>query len=61
MAVETKYVIVQNGKFLSPSGERTLARLNEYVSFSTFEGAEQFLEVSGSVGEYRITPITVKS
>lgn len=61
MAVETKYIIYQNGKYLSSTGQRTLVSRDEYISFSSFLEAEQFLEVSGSVGEYRIIPITTKS
>lgn len=60
MAVETKYKIFKDANPISITGERSPANSDDHVSFDTFLEAEQFLEVSGSVGEYRIIPITVK-
>lgn len=61
MAIETKYKIFKDARYISITGEITSTNNNDHASFDTFSEAEQFLEVSGSVGEYRILPITTKS
>ena len=61
MAVETKYKVFKDARHISTTGEVVSSNSGNHASFDTLLEAEQFLEASGSVGEYRITPITVKS
>lgn len=60
MAVETIYKPTFQGSFLTTSGDKT-DNVSEAVEFDSLSEANDFVEASGSVGEYHIRTYTIKS